>query len=141
MNTNSISPEQQQLNEVFLTELPVTGLMDTVIIVFTLVACLVTLPLLHSFKPANVLIYKENSVVATYPLDTDRTISIDGVLGRVSIAIKKQSVAIIQSDCPQHLCQKTGAIRHPHAQIVCAPNHLLITITSAVSDSIDGIAR
>jgi len=131
----------QQLNQDFAAALPVMGWIDGVIIGIIIAGCLASLPLLNSLQPTNVLIYKENRVIATYPLNTDHTMTLSGTLGPVTIDIKNHSVAITASECPQHICQKAGAVRHPHSQIVCAPNHLLITITSADKDSIDGVAR
>lgn len=98
-------------------------------------------PALSSLQPNEVHIYRDNHLVATYPLATDRTLRVAGALDTMVIAIEKGSVSVIKADCPHGICRKTGAIRNPHAQIVCAPNHVLITLTSSESDSLDAIVR
>jgi hypothetical protein len=117
------------------------GWIDSGIIALLIAVFLLTLPALQSITPDKVVIYKENDIVATYPLDTDREVTIQGTIGPLTIAIKHHAVSVIHADCPQGICQKSGSISKPDAQIVCAPNHIVITITSTAKDTLDGIAR
>jgi hypothetical protein len=114
---------------------------DALIITLILTGTSLSLPAFHTLAPDRVVIYKENSQIATYPLENDRTFSINGVHGPVEISIKNRSVSIAHSTCPHGICMKAGSISRPHAQIVCAPNHIMLTITSSAEDSIDAIAR
>jgi hypothetical protein len=121
--------------------LRIFGRIDAVIIIFLFIVCVLTLPTLHSMLPDKVVIYKENVIAATYPLDTDREITVKGALGPLTFAIQNHTVSVIRSDCPYGICRKTGSIGKPNAQIVCAPNHIVITITSTMKDTVDGVAR
>ncbi len=114
---------------------------DALIITLILTGTALTLPAFHTLTPDSVVIFSENRRIATYPLDKDRTFSVNGMNGPVEIVIKNRSVSITHSNCPHGICMKTGSIGRPHAQIVCAPNHIMATITSSTNDTIDAIAR
>jgi hypothetical protein len=115
---------------------------DLLIALVLLAGVLFSTPLIASNKPENVEIYRDNEKVAEYPLYTDRSFPIGGVLGTLMITIKNNSVSITSSNCPHHLCMQIGSIHHSNEQIICAPNHILITISSAKeTNGPDGIAR
>jgi len=138
---NSIPQTNRQLNHQFPATLRIIACWDVVIITVLITACLFSIPFLHSITPETVVVYRENRIIATYPLSVDRTITVEGALGPVELQIKNRSVAITKSPCPQHVCERTGAIRNPSSQIICAPGHLLITITSSAKEKVDAIAR
>jgi len=58
----------------------------------------------------------------------DKTIPIEGLHGTVIVEIKNYQVHIIQSDCPDKTCIKTGFIASPGTWILCAPNRVLVRI-------------
>lgn len=117
------------------------GVADLVIIVLLLAGILCALPALSALSPTTVSIYRDNNLIARYPLDTDRTFSVTGYVGMVTVAIKDHTVSIIKASCPHQICIQSGKISTAHAQIVCAPNHLLITIASPSSGTLDAIVR
>lgn len=115
---------------------------DILISLFLFAGVFLSIPLMIKNKPQSVEIYRDNEKLAEYPLYTDRDISIQGALGTLKIRIKHNKVEIISSNCPHHLCMKSSAISYPNAQIVCAPNHILVTIKSSKKETVlDGIAR
>ncbi len=115
---------------------------DIFVSILLLTGVFMSLPLLIANKPENVEIYRDNKKIAEYPLFQNRDFSIKGAIGSIVIRIKDNSVSIVNSNCPHHICVKSGSIRFPNAQIVCAPNHILITIKSFKNEAIpDGIAR
>lgn len=138
---NSIPQTSPQLNHHFPATLRLFGWWDAVIVSILIAASIATIPLMRSLKPDKLLIFRENRIIATYPLDVDRTVTVEGAIGPVELQIKNHSVAITASTCPQHICQRSGAIRRPSAQIICAPNHILVTITSSKKDSVDAVVR
>lgn len=137
----SISRTKQHDNPQFPPPPRILAAIDLFIILVIGVLSYAAFPALSSLQPDEVSVYRDNKIVATYPLATDRTLRVSGELDTMVIAIENGSVSVIKADCPHGICQKTGAIRTPHAQIICAPNHILITITSSESDSLDAIVR
>ena len=114
---------------------------DIFIILIVLTVTLLTFPAISAIKPVNIAIYRDNRLIATYPLSVDRVISVPGSHGTMEITIKNGSASVTRSDCPHRICMKSGSIKKPYSQIVCAPNHILITVTSTGNDTLDAIAR
>jgi hypothetical protein len=116
---------------------------DIIVILALLAGCAFSIPLLSSNTPQIVDIYKDNNLVATYPLASDNIVSIEGINDTMTIAIRDAGVAVIGVHCPHRLCMQSGRITHQGQQIVCAPNHILITISGnpSAGEVPDGIAR
>lgn len=117
------------------------GWADIIVIILVATGTTLTIPTIGNHTPETVSVYHNNRKIATYPLEEDRTISVQGSLGKLTIAIKSGNVSVVNAGCPHHICEKTGPISMPHAQIVCAPNHIVIVINSATPDTIDAISR
>lgn len=114
---------------------------DAVIILIVVTGTVLTIPVLGNHTPKTVTVYHNNRSIATYPLTSDRTFSVNGTQGKMTVSIENGAVCVSETTCPLGICRKTGKIRHPHAQIVCAPNHIVISINSSTPDTIDAIAR
>ena len=114
---------------------------DCLLILLVITVTALTFPAFNTLTPACAEVFLENHLIATYPLNEDRIITVDGRKGQVRIAIKNRSVSIEHALCPRGICRKTGSISKPHGQIVCAPNHILVTITSNLPDTLDAVAR
>lgn len=116
---------------------------DTVIIVLLIIGIMSAYPFLSSITPGKVLVYKDNTVIAEYPVTENRIFELEGAAGPVKIEIKDNSVQVISSSCAHQICVNHGKISRPNSQIICVPNHILITIkpnTSSQQD-FDAIAR
>ncbi|MBN1578369.1 MAG: NusG domain II-containing protein [Chitinispirillaceae bacterium] len=114
---------------------------DAFIILLVLTGTALTLPAFRALTPDRVAIFRDNRQIAVYPLAENRVITVDGVIGPVEVVIKNGAVSITRSTCPHGICMKSGPIRRPRAQIVCAPNHILVTVTSSGNDTLDAIVR
>jgi hypothetical protein len=121
--------------------LPFFGTVDTIVILLIGIGSGFALPILKDATPSHVTIFRENRIVATWPLSGDRTITIEGSQGPVTVVIRNKAVSITHATCPHGICVKTGPISRPHAQIVCAPNRILVTVTSSSADSVDAVVR
>ena len=60
------------------------------------------------------------------PLDKDRTITVEGPLGKTLIEIKDQRVRVTDSPCRNKLCIQQGWVRS--GTIICLPNRVVITV-------------
>ncbi len=114
---------------------------DFVIISTLLIGVFLTFPAIRSLTPQTVLVYRDNQVIAEYPIDQNRTIDVHGKNGTMKIKILDRAVSVQSSPCPHQLCIRYGSISKPSSQIVCIPNHILITIDSRKGEMLDAIAR
>ena len=114
---------------------------DALIIVLIAASSALTISAFRNLAPDKVAIFRENRQIATYPLTEDRMVTVEGANGPVEIDIRNRTVSIVRADCPHGICIKTGSIGRPYRQIVCAPNHILVTITSSADDSLDAIVK
>ena len=60
------------------------------------------------------------------PLDEDRTVSVEGPLGKTLIEIKERRVRVTDSPCRNKLCIRQGWVRS--GTIICLPNRVVITV-------------
>ena len=60
------------------------------------------------------------------PLDKDRSVSVEGPLGKTLIEIKNQRVRVTDSPCRNKLCIQQGWVRS--GTIICLPNRVVITV-------------
>ena len=60
------------------------------------------------------------------PLDKDRTLALQGPLGRTSIEIRDHKVRITDSPCRNKLCIQQGWVAS--GTIICLPNRVTITV-------------
>lgn len=60
------------------------------------------------------------------------------------LEVRKGSIGIVESSCPDHLCENMGFIDSSLMPITCLPNHLVIRIVNAAEQEedtgLDGIA-
>ena len=88
-------------------------------------------------KPgAFVEITVDGEVVATYPLDTDGEYTLNG--GTNKLTVKDGAAYMSYSNCPDHVCENTGKVRHVGQTIVCLPNKLTVSVKGErTDDSVD----
>lgn len=75
------------------------------------------------------------------PIGTDAVYEIDGALGTVTVTIKDGSAAVTESDCPDHVCVRTGAVRTPGSVIACVPNRVIVRVGGDDTDGLDARVR
>ena len=118
------------------------GVVDVFIIGALIVASITFIPFLHSHPRDTVEVYKVDNVIARYPLNEDRTFSVEGRLGTLEVEIKENRVRVLSSPCPHQICRDTGWISEAYEQIVCAPNLIFITLQSdSENEKIDAVTR
>lgn len=78
-----------------------------------------------------------NKKYQTVPLNVDQTIEIGD---KNTVIIKDSSVYVVNSTCPDKLCQKQGHISKNGQQIICLPNKVVIEIISNQNKEIDAFS-
>ncbi len=115
--------------------------LDIVLIVFLLALSIAFWPFFTFHGPGVVVVYRDNAEIAKYSLDVPNICTFQGALGPLTISIGNKSVRVIESGCPKGICIQTGAIKMNGQQIVCAPNHILITVVNFSGKQVDGITQ
>jgi hypothetical protein len=73
----------------------------------------------------------DGKVVATVDLTSrdPQTLHLTGALGPlVIVADGTGSIRVTESTCPDQVCVRTVPARSPGDQIICVPNHMVITV-------------
>jgi len=80
--------------------------------------------------PDRVAVYRQNTIIAEYPLKDDISFTVNGKIGPVGIEIKNGAASITRSTCPKGICATAGAANSPNVQLICAPNNIMVKILS-----------
>lgn len=84
------------------------------------------------------VVFRHNGeVLASLPLSENTTYEVDKTY-RIVFEIKNGAVRVVSTTCPNHQCEKTGAVSHAGQSIVCAPGGVTATITGEEAE-IDGV--
>ena len=103
---------------------------DKILVFLLVISSVATLALLQSSEESGsaVEIKIMNRHFATFPLKADTTFTVIGAIGETQISIAKGKVRVLQSDCRQKICVKTGWISRGGQLIVCVPNQVVIAV-------------
>lgn len=74
----------------------------------------------------------DGDLVASYELSAltqPDTLTLDGVSYPLTIELAPGRVRIAESCCPNQDCVHTGWVQQAGGQIICLPNHLVISLT------------
>lgn len=79
----------------------------------------------------------DGAEVARYPLDEDRTVRLGDDTGYNILQIAGGAAAVIEADCGDHTCVRTGKISREGERIVCLPHRLIIQIEGGDEPAFD----
>lgn len=91
--------------------------------------------LLTSGAGATVQVRVGGDVQATYSLEEDRTVTIEGKGGTNLLVIENGTASITEADCPDALCVNMGSISKNGQSIVCLPHEVVVEVISETDDS------
>lgn len=74
-----------------------------------------------------------------FPLNSNRTIEIEGPFGTTVVVIEDGSVRVSSSPCREKICVKSGPVNRPGRWIACLPNRVIIAITGSSEQELDGL--
>ena len=74
-----------------------------------------------------------------YPLDSDATFAVSGLLGDTIISIEDGSVSITESPCKNKICIATGILAHAGDWAACLPNGVMVHVLGDSEDDIDAV--
>lgn len=76
-------------------------------------------------------------------LDKNQTIIIEtpGEEGSNTLEVKDGYAKMIDSNCPDHLCEQQHRISKKGETIICLPNKVIVEVQSEEEPEIDGVAK
>jgi len=98
---------------------------------------------MHRTPGTLAVVQVDGKVVATVDLTLRevQTLRITGVVGPlVIVADGKGSIRVAEATCPDQICVHTIPARSPGDQVICVPNHMVITIEGE-GTGIDALAQ
>ncbi|NLY07605.1 MAG: hypothetical protein GXZ16_05245 [Spirochaetales bacterium] len=69
-----------------------------------------------------------------YPLNEDRTVTVDGTIGKSVLSIQDGKIRFISSPCNNQTCLH-GAVSNASDFIACLPNGVMVSLSSSVDAS------
>jgi|BioPla2DNA2_1021312.scaffolds.fasta_scaffold00008_16 hypothetical protein len=100
---------------------------DIIFLIALIIIIAISLILIFTAKKGNeAKLIVDSEVKMTFNLGKNQVIKLDDY--NIVIKIESQKISIIESDCPNQICVKTGAISKSNQIIVCAPKKILIVI-------------
>lgn len=103
---------------------------------FLIAVLLLLLPLLHAKSGANLLVTSPKGEVS-YPLDTPRTLTVEGNGHTLTVEIRDGAAEVTASDCPDGICLASPSISRHGQSILCAPAGIRLLITDGRGGSND----
>ena len=86
-----------------------------------------------------VLVTVDGAEVGRYPLGQDRTVTI-GEGDYNVLEIRNGAAAVIDANCGDHTCVRTGEIRQAGEAIICLPHRLVVRIIGGGEAEIDAVS-
>jgi hypothetical protein len=78
---------------------------------------------------SQVLIHRDETLIATLPLLKDRRIDLTPHGAAMVVEIRDQRVRVLSSSCNQQVCVRKGWTAQVHDPIICIPNRVTIEVT------------
>jgi hypothetical protein len=86
-------------------------------------------------------VMSDNKVVGFYDLGEDRSLTVNGPLGKTVVIVEKGRVRIKESPCPGKQCVNMGDCGEEGGVLVCVPNRVVVRIVEEGSDELDAVSR
>lgn len=116
---------------------------DRLIIGVLAVMALVAWPLASAAAGAD-----GSTVVITAPggqtvvsLSEDADYRIDGAVSDLTVRVDHGSVSVVESDCPDQTCVRTGRVSAAGEVIACVPNRVVVRVGGERADEFDARIR
>lgn len=76
--------------------------------------------------------------VAEYPLDLDGRYTLND--GTNVLVIENGEAYVVDSQCPDRTCERTGRIKYSGESIICLPNRVAVIIEGNAEDGVDFVS-
>ena len=117
----------------FLPQTPLTKLLrpgDVLVLLAGIAGWLMlSISLWQSGPAEQAQVRRDGVLVAAYPLNEDRTLTVDGALGPTVVRIEAGRARVMSDPGPRQYCVKQGWLTRPGEMALCAPNHVSLSLT------------
>lgn len=79
----------------------------------------------------------DGATVATLPLDTDTTYTVEGIGGHNTVVVRGGKVTVTDADCPDKICVRHRAVSRTGESIICLPHRVVVTVIGG-TEAVDG---
>jgi hypothetical protein len=87
-------------------------------------------------------IYQNGALIYSLPLDEDRSLRITSENGGYNVVtIEQGKVWISEASCPDQVCVHHGPTYETNDPIVCLPNKLVVQVSLAHKEPLDGVTQ
>lgn len=104
--------------------------LEAVIIALALVGCVVFIFIMNSSRGAKTAVITCGEVQRELSLETDGVFKVEGA----EFEVKDGRIRLVNADCPDKLCEKTGFIGAPGQSIICVPKKITVQISGESAD-------
>ena len=80
----------------------------------------------------------DGKTIGKYSLAIDGVYPLNG--GTNTLTIENGVAYMSYSNCPDHVCENTGKVKHVGQTIICLPNRLTVTIVGESDDAVDFVS-
>ena len=87
-------------------------------------------------RGAVVLVFQDGTEIARYALDEERTVTI-GTEDYNLLEIRDGQAAVVEANCGDHTCVRTGWVSRAGQRIICLPHRLEIRVTGGADSGAD----
>ena len=116
------------------------GIGDFIVVLAVIFACtLAAKSLVGSDTGIYADVYVKGEIVMSVPLNTDALYAVPDT--RASIEVADGKIAVVENDCPNKICIKTGFVSRSGAAIVCAPNGITVIVRGGDPEYVTGVHR
>lgn len=115
---------------------------DFILIFALLVLSGIIIFFMNNKKTGNsVQVYKNNELIATYPLDVDNEYKIKNGNEYNILKIENGKARIIKASCNNQICVRHKCVCKDGEEIICVPNNIIIRIVSNEKGDVDAVAK
>jgi hypothetical protein len=79
-----------------------------------------------------VSVYHAGELIGNFPIERDTVVDLPDA--GVRIEFKAGRVRVVESDCPNQVCVRTGGVSRPGRSIICVPNKVLVELRGSKSE-------
>ncbi|MCE5250632.1 NusG domain II-containing protein [bacterium] len=117
---------------------------DAILVCIVSLAAILSIAAVEFFPGGgkHVVVEADGRKVLELSLDKNVTTKVSGPLGETTVCVENGTVRITDSPCPHGYCKHMGYISHRGEILVCAPNHIIVSIRGGRdNDSFDGVTQ
>lgn len=94
-----------------------------------------------SSSGSDVLTVSGPAGTASVPLGSSQRLVVEGARGPVVVEIVEGAACVVEADCPDHICERSGRISAPGAVIACVPNGVVLRVGGDRDGGLDARVR